>query len=298
MRTRPEEKIDSPFTMESGHQHETFKALFRRGARITDLYKIRSHPEAENSAASRVADMIREGCNAPFPTDKQLLDSIEKDQYFGVRSWQNLFGMEIDDDIPLPLIDIQSLLSSSCPLTPGKCIGETQFLFVVPEHFEYHPASIRGVLEWRQELKIVNSERGNYLGPVHWDPSKNEEDSGMKGEFKERIISRARWMLIYRGIIPGSKGKSRQEQIAMIPPNYRPATCLEAHVGMSAYRYTSANMTRRPYDPTPKELRFDITGRVMEEDVQIHMNSISTHYRTDPSLFFDNIVGMFVVREL
>ncbi len=123
---------------------------------------------------------------------------------FGARQWERYFG-EVER-IPLPL-ELSDILNERDPFETDKKVKDTFRLFLLPRKVNSHPLTLNSL------EKLVQSPRedsGGYSAPCHY----REEASHQP--LRNKPVNTACWILMRKQIIPGSQGKSFEEQQQMI----------------------------------------------------------------------------------
>ena len=135
-----------------------------------------------------------------------------------VNLWDRYFG-EVGAVPPLPP-NIAEILGSPCPVWPGKTVGETHKLVLVPGTVNGPPLTLDLLGELIRIPRQGNATKYRYY------------DSEVKKEHGKSSY-RAHWILMTKDVIPGSRDKSYAEQKAMVTGlvgGYQVPTLLEAAV--------------------------------------------------------------------
>ena len=137
---------------------------------------------------------------------------------FGAEKWESYFG-EVGVEPPLPP-DIAAILMSPCPLWPGKTVGETHKLVLVPQ-------TVNGALLTLDLLEqlIQRPIKGKTTKYRHyWHNLKKEHGS---------TSCSSHWILMTKDVIPGSRSQvytAQQAQVAALLGGYQVPRLLEAAV--------------------------------------------------------------------
>ncbi len=137
---------------------------------------------------------------------------------FGSEKWTRYFG-EVGAEPPLPP-NIAEILSGPCPIWPGKTVGETHKLVLVPATLNGAPLTLDMLGELIQRPRQGNATKYRYK----YEPVKQEYG---------KSSCRAHWILMTKDVMPGSRDKSYVEQKAMVTRlvgGYQVPTLLEAAV--------------------------------------------------------------------
>jgi hypothetical protein len=136
---------------------------------------------------------------------------------FGKEKWAQYFG-DIGVEPPLPP-DIEEILQSPCPYFEGKTVAQTHMLVFIPETINGKPLTLKTLAELIKEPKD-----GNKTDLDIWEKILKEHG--------DKPITKSRWVLMTKEVIPGSLNKSFAEQQKLIAknPNYCVPTLVEAAV--------------------------------------------------------------------
>ena len=149
---------------------------------------------------------------------------------FGAEKWNKYFG-NVGIEPPLPP-NIENILNSSCPFWPDKKVRDTHLLFLVPATVDGKPLTLNSFQELIQKPKKGYKTQYKFY------------DSYVKNELGNQSTS-SHWVLMTRDIIPGSRGKSYEDQKKLVA--------------------THAKNSGQPYE-LPKAL--DVTIGILIEHVQ------------------------------
>ena len=140
---------------------------------------------------------------------------------FGKNDWATYYGPaeELDPQI-------EDILMSACPFHKGRRVFETHFVFMgmptingesltVAKWIELHPGP--------DQPKFYFNDNPWHAGQPHTDVA----------------VLEPRLYIMLREIVPGSTGKTPEQQVAMLPPEYeRPTTIAEVTKDILVYRRT------------------------------------------------------------
>lgn len=135
-------------------------------------------------------------------------------EFFGPSHWKMRFGINIGDDLRLPISNnqLKKILNEPCPFVAKKSVAETHFLFYLPHSLGKKRFTVNG---WNKFL--VRKRESRIYSNKTWYLDEN---------FVKDITPRYHWYLIFRGIIPDSCNKTWEEQLKMIPETHEvPFAC-------------------------------------------------------------------------
>jgi hypothetical protein len=137
---------------------------------------------------------------------------------FGKEKWAQYFG-DIGVEPPLPP-DIEEILQSPCPYFEGRTVAQTHMLVLIPETINGKPLNLKNLIELIKEPKDGNK---TCFQPI-WEKILKEHG--------DTPITKSRWVLMTKEVIPGSLNKSFAEQQELIAKNsnYSVPTLVEAAV--------------------------------------------------------------------
>jgi hypothetical protein len=123
--------------------------------------------------------------------------------YFGAEEWKRHFG-GVGSAPSLPS-NIDAILDSPCPFWPGKKVRDTHLLVLIPATVDDAPFTL------------------NLLGELIQRPNNGGHktkykyyDSDVKAQFGEKAPSRSYWLLMTRGVLEASRGKSYSVQKGLV----------------------------------------------------------------------------------
>jgi hypothetical protein len=121
---------------------------------------------------------------------------------FGAAAWNKYFG-DIGVEPPLPP-NIEQILSSPCPFSPGKTVRETQLLTLIPKTVGGEPFTLNSLEELVKRPK---------QGPAtqyqcYWE--------GIQKQYGDASIPASYWTLFTKDVIPGSGNKRYDAQKQLI----------------------------------------------------------------------------------
>jgi len=181
-------------------------------------------------------------CSFPPPP---LISSMA----FGKAKWETYFG-DVGEEPPFPP-HIDEILASSCPYDPGKTVGETHMLVLVPATVNGRPLTPNSLGE------LMKTPRGGGYATQYQKiyPSILEK----YGNISSR---ESHWVLMTRDVLPGTRDKSFKDQCALLGGfrEYRVLTLVEAITCVGMEYVVSGN---RLYGENP----WTVTR--CEEDIEI-----------------------------
>ena len=133
---------------------------------------------------------------------------------------------------------IETILEAPCPFWEGKQVKDTHLLVLIPSHVAGNPLT----LEYLGEL-IQSPQGDDYGAKYDWglgDLAQPDTD------IRSQSPGSSYWVLITKGMLPGSCKKSYQEQCALVQGYesrtglaYKVPTALEATVVMALHHVSS-----------------------------------------------------------
>ena len=151
----------------------------------------------------------------------------------GKTAWERYFG-DVGEEPVLPT-DIEAIMHSSCPFWPGNKVKETHLLVLIPSHVAGKPLT----LDYLGEL--LASPQGEGRGTKYgyfWDKAREAIGS--------QSPDSSYWVLMTRGVLPGSRYKSYRDQFALVANHanrtglaYKVPGALEAAVVMLLHHVRS-----------------------------------------------------------
>lgn len=142
---------------------------------------------------------------------------------FGKAEWEKYVG-DIGVEPPLPG-NIYQILQSPCPFQPGKTIGETHLLTLIPRTVDRDPLTLNSLCEL-----VKNPKQGHKLKSGYWlfyEP--------VESNFGDTPNPNSYWVLVSKEIIPNSLAKRYEVQLQLLqefnqrsPIQYEAPTMQEA----------------------------------------------------------------------
>jgi len=183
---------------------------------------------ADIISAARTCKSFRAAVNTPV-VQKTLVQRF----IFGPADWNRYFG-DVGEVPPLPQ-NLTEILNAPCPYNPGKIVGNTHMLVLIPATVDGKPFTLN--------LLEVLTKEGAQLTIDCWLDQEN------KGPAKSY------WILMTRDVIPNSRSKSYDEQKALVkanesyelPNTLEAATSIMMHffkTGKRLYGHDSLTFTR------------------------------------------------------
>ena len=153
----------------------------------------------------------------------------------GKAIWEQYYG-SVGEEPALPAgIDIEAMMNSACPFWPGNKLKETHLLVLIPSHVAGRPLTLNYLGE------LIKSPQGEGHGTQYrgyW--SKAREAIGRQSP------GRSYWVLMTRGVLPGSRAKRYENQCALVAGHanrtglpYAVPGALEAAVAMLLHHVRS-----------------------------------------------------------
>ena len=160
----------------------------------------------------------------------------------GKAVWERYYGVVGEEPAFPTHIDIESMMDSPCPFWPPNKLKDTHLLVLIPARVGGHPLT----LDYLGELIKFPKEEGHGMQySNYWDSAHEAIGSQSPGS--------SYWVLMTRGVLPGSRRQSYQDQCALIASRatglaYAVPGALEAAVVMLLHHVRSGE---RLYGDTP-----------------------------------------------
>ena len=160
----------------------------------------------------------------------------------GKAIWERYYGA-VGEEPALPThIDIEAMMNSACPFWPGNKVRDTHLLVLIPSHVAGQPLT----LDYLEEL--IQSPQGEGHGMQYSDYLDKA-----RAAIGSQSPGSSYWVLMTRGVLPGSRRQSYQDQCALIASRatglaYAVPGALEAAVVMLLHHVRSGE---RLYGDTP-----------------------------------------------
>ena len=120
----------------------------------------------------------------------------------------------------------EEVLNSPCPFNEGKLVKDTHFAFLGIAGINGQPLT---VAKWL-ELHPATGQPKFYFNANPWHVGQPHTDVA---------TMELRWYLLLKDIVPSSTGKTPEEQVAMLPPEYEvPTTITEVTKDILVFRKT------------------------------------------------------------
>lgn len=117
---------------------------------------------------------------------------------FGRACWAMYLG-DVGEEPPLPP-DIETILASPCPFWPGKRVHETHMLTLIPARVNGQPLTMKLIGKLVEAPKKGNATKYNSFD---------------LGEYTDRPVTKAHWVLMTRDVLKGTRARRYAEQIAV-----------------------------------------------------------------------------------
>ena len=123
----------------------------------------------------------------------------------GKEIWERYYGA-VGEEPALPAyIEEEKMMNSPCPFWPGHKLKETHLLVLIPSHVGGKPLTLNYLEELIQSLQ---GEGHGTKYVYYWDEARAAIGSQSPG--------RSYWVLMTRGVLPGSRAKSYPDQCALV----------------------------------------------------------------------------------
>lgn len=217
------------WTMTKGEFEESVsaleKAVVKHGGNPRDLFDLfRTNGEY----AGRIAQaMLRDGFDGS--TEARLVRVLLGFNIFDVADWMALYDAKFTKGqlrkagrFPWS----EDVLNSPCPFYKGKLVRDTHFAFLGLSRLNGAPLT---VAKWL-ELHPAVGQPKFYFDTDPWHVGQPHTDVA---------TMQLRWYLLLKDIVPGSAGKTPEEQVAMLPHEYGvPTTIAEVTKDILVFRKT------------------------------------------------------------
>ena len=122
-------------------------------------------------------------------------------RFIGEKVWSQCLG-DVGEVPPLPE-DIIQTLNSPCPWFEGKKLFETHMLVLIPATVKGNPLTLNSIGELVKSPKMGHLTEYRYI----W--------KDLKDEHGDTAIGESYWVLMTKDVLEGSRGKTREEQLAL-----------------------------------------------------------------------------------
>ena len=123
----------------------------------------------------------------------------------GKEIWERYYGA-VGEEPALPAyIEEEKMMNSPCPFWPGHKLKETHLLVLIPSHVGGQPLTLDYL---GQLIKRPQGEGHGTKYGYYWDEARAAIGSQSPG--------RSYWVLMTRGVLPGSRAKSYPDQCALV----------------------------------------------------------------------------------
>jgi len=128
---------------------------------------------------------------------------------WGLGDWANYYGPVVDK-----LESVEKILMSPCPFHKNKLVGDTHFAFLGISAINGAPLTVATWID----LHPADGQPKFYFSDDPWHTGQLHTDLAI---LQHRIY------IMLREIVPGSTSKTFQEQVAMLPREYKVPTTIE-----------------------------------------------------------------------
>ena len=135
--------------------------------------------------------------------------------FFGKEDWAKV-GIYVKDAPPVPP-NLKQIYTSPCPIWPGKTIGETHMVVLVPKMLGDKPTTINRL------KKLGEKYFSDPLGYHIYDRILSDDDG-------HRHIKNSYWILMTKETLPWWDFKSDKKPLDAIPKGYECPSLIEANV--------------------------------------------------------------------
>lgn len=169
---------------------------------------------------------------------------------FGCSEYETYLG-KVAQTLPNNAQKIIELMQQPCPFHPGKQIYQTHILrWIVPE-IDGKSYTLRGQTSFFTHSKL--GDRKTQCSLI---------DKTLLDKYGDQSVPAPRWILVTCELIPGSEGKSREDQLKLLAtyPSYRLGTALELTTSLlTHYVYCKERLYEKTYTRT-QESGFAVGG--------------------------------------
>ncbi len=147
------------------------------------------------------------------PIARSLLTSLSSPSVyarFDAASWKEHFGVSVSEIPPLP-VGIDALLASPCPFWPGRKIGSTHLLVLIPSRVDGVAFTLNKLGELARRYFPDNKEGYRYY------------NSGVRAQLGSTPPKASYWLLMTHDILPSSRGRTYSAQQALVADRSREA---------------------------------------------------------------------------
>ena len=159
--------------------------------------------------------------NGALALRQEALRKYVREHGFGAQAWNRYFNKPDSPpavaSAPLPLAVLDEL-KNPCPFNPGKSVEETHILVYIPTKVNGVPLTFNNLEKLSPNPDLCTKDRSPKYSYVNPDVRKLIGEVDLEGPC---------WILITKKPMPGSLGKSFEEQQELIPSGYQLASPLE-----------------------------------------------------------------------
>ncbi|MEK7493647.1 MAG: hypothetical protein AAB630_00670 [Patescibacteria group bacterium] len=221
--------------MTKGEFEESVTALERavvtQGGNPRDLFDLF---RTDNEYASRIAEaMMRKGLVGSI--ESRLAQVVLGRNIFTDADWISYYDAkftkkQLREAGKFPWGE--DVLNSPYPFNKGKLVKDTHFAFLGISGLNGQPLTVAKLLE----LHPATGQPKFYFNADPWHVGQHHTDVA---------TMQLRWYLLLKDIVPGSTGKTPEEQVAILPPEYEvPTTIVETSKDILVFKKTGERPNR------------------------------------------------------
>ena len=147
-------------------------------------------------AVSQLSPKITAALSPPKDFDPQELA-------FGKANWKRFFGGDVGKVPPIPE-NMAETLKALCPFNPGKQVGDTHMLVLIPQTVNKKPFTLNLLQELIQKPKEKTPTNFCFYSPK------------VKEELGKNSIAKSYWVLMTKDVIPGSRNNPYKKQKQLV----------------------------------------------------------------------------------
>ena len=221
----------------------------------------------DHECAKRIARFIRQGDLAKRSIHMNFAQAImPSENFFGTGEWKFLYDVNFTDKQLRKVAEFpwsEDVLNAPCPFHKGKSIKETHFAFLGLDHILGKPLTI---LKWQKIHPKLGQPQFFSYASDNWHAK-----DWYAEKFGNKLTCGFRWYLMPLEIVPNSAEKTYQEQVKMLPDDYKVPSAIEEVT--KDILYFRKNGIYLDFDSTRAYLNSAMEGRC--QDVVLSSERIS-----------------------
>jgi hypothetical protein len=156
---------------------------------------------SKGSSFEKVMELFTEFANSI--TEENTIREAFPGCLIGKKEWDTHLGTVEEVPLPAGMLDI---LNQPCPITPGKKVGETHTLVLIPSTVNGQPLT-------ENRLGTLVKAKGHFPDT---EAGYRYMDSAVAAQQGNSPAGQSHWVLMTKDVLPGSRNKRYAEQQAMI----------------------------------------------------------------------------------